>query len=128
MEGGVQLPLFPNMLAETVKHQSEETITVSEHKRKKKHTHDDWMSALPIDEVEHREEHSVCENCGAEMKEIGKDTAYDELVYTPAKYHIRRHIVYTYNAQTVARTQKMTRIMQMTLSTAISVVHSIRSR
>ena len=30
------------------------------------------------------------------MKEIGKEKAYDELVFTPAKYHIRRHIVYTY--------------------------------
>jgi len=30
------------------------------------------------------------------MKEIGKEKDYDELVFTPAKYHIRRHIVYTY--------------------------------
>ena len=54
------------------------------------------MSTLIIEEKEYKEDHSVCENCGAEMKEIGKEKAYDELVYTPAKYHIRRHIVYTY--------------------------------
>lgn len=30
------------------------------------------------------------------MKKIGKEKAYDELVYTPAKFHIRRHIVYAY--------------------------------
>ena len=53
------------------------------------------MSTLIIEEKEYKEDHSVCENCGAEMKEIGKEKAYDELVYTPAKYHIRRHIVYT---------------------------------
>ncbi|MCR4643877.1 MAG: IS66 family transposase [Oscillospiraceae bacterium] len=95
MDGGVQLSLFPNMPAEIEK-KSEGTITIPEHKRKKKRAHDDWMSSLTIDEVEHKEEHPVCENCGAEMREIGKDKAYDELVYTPAKYHIRRHIVYTY--------------------------------
>ena len=54
------------------------------------------MSKLPVEEIEHKEEHPICENCGAEMKEIGKEKAYDELVFTPAKYHIRRHIVYTY--------------------------------
>lgn len=51
------------------------------------------MSKLPVEEIEHKEEHPICENCGAEMKEIGKEKAYDELVFTPAKYHIRRHIV-----------------------------------
>ena len=30
------------------------------------------------------------------MKEIGSDKAYDELVYTPGKYHIRRHFVKSY--------------------------------
>lgn len=71
-------------------------MTVPEHKRKKKRTHDDWMSALLVEEIDHKEEHRVCENYGTEMQEIGMEKAYDELVYTPAKYHIRRHIVYTY--------------------------------
>jgi len=52
---------------------------VPEHKRKKR-THDDWMATLPIEEKEYKEEHPVCENCGAEMKETGKGKAYDELV------------------------------------------------
>lgn len=95
MDGGTQLPLFGHAQPQSVPVQ-EESITVPEHKRKKKRTHDDWMSELPIEEVEYREEHPVCENCGAEMQEIGKEKAYDELVYTPAKFHIRRHIVYTY--------------------------------
>ena len=59
------------------------------------------MSKLPVEEIEHKEEHPICENCGAEMKEIGKEKAYDELVFTPAKYHIRRHIVYTYKIMTM---------------------------
>lgn len=95
MENGQQLQLFPGMQAPAAS-KPEETVTVPEHKRKKKRSHDDWMSTLPLEEIEHKEDHPVCEICGAEMKEIGKEKAYDELVYTPAKYHIRRHIVYTY--------------------------------
>ena len=49
-----------------------------------------------VEEVIHEEEHPVCENCGCEMKEIGSEKAYDELVYTPGKYYIRRHIVKSY--------------------------------
>ena len=95
MDNGQQLTLFQEEQGQSAK-TAEETITVPEHKRKKKRTHDDWMSKLPVEEIEHKEEHPICENCGAEMKEIGKEKAYDELVFTPAKYHIRRHIVYTY--------------------------------
>ena len=94
MDGGTQLSLFGDAQSEALPVQ-EETVTVPQHKRKKKRTHDDWMSELPIEEIEYREEHPVCEKCGSEMKEIGKET-HDELVYTPAKFHVRRHIVYAY--------------------------------
>ena len=95
MDGGIQLPLLPGLQAPAGKNAAE-TVTIPEHKRKKKRTHDDWMNSLAVEEIEHKEEHMVCGICGAEMQEIGKEKAYDELVYTPAKYHIRRHIVYTY--------------------------------
>lgn len=93
LENGTQLSLFEN---ETEKKATEKIVEVKSHPRKKKRTHDEWMSALFIDEVEHKEEHPICEKCGSEMVEIGVDKIYDELVYTPAKYHIRRHIVYSY--------------------------------
>ena len=41
----------------------EETITVPEHKRKKKRTHDDWMERLTVKEELHEEEHPVCDKC-----------------------------------------------------------------
>ena len=53
----------------------EKMIIVPEHKRKKKRTHDDWMSILPVEEIEHKEEHPVCNICGTEMQEIGKEKA-----------------------------------------------------
>ena len=95
MEGGTQLSMFSDE-NEKKPELSEEVVTVAEHKRKKKRTHDDWMSHLPVQEVTHEEEHPVCEKCGSEMKEVGPEKAYDELVYTPAKYYIRRHIVMSY--------------------------------
>ena len=90
----LQLSLFPEEQKPQLQQKSE-IVTVPEHKRKKR-THDDWMSKLPIEVKEYKEVDPVCENCGAEMKNIGKEKVYDELVYTPAKFHIRRHIVYTY--------------------------------
>lgn len=54
------------------------------------------MSELPIEEIVHEEEQPLCEKYGSEMEEIGEEKVYDELVYTPAKFHVRRHIAKTY--------------------------------
>ncbi len=72
MENGTQLSLFPEE-KEPAASLSAKTITVPEHQRKPKRTHDEWMSNLPIDEVRHEEEHPMCEKCGAEMEEIGEE-------------------------------------------------------
>ena len=64
MEGGTQLSMFSDE-NEKKPEPSEEVVTVAEHKRKKKRTHDDWMSHLPVQEVTHEEEHPVCEKCGS---------------------------------------------------------------
>lgn len=93
MEDSRQMTLFPEDQSVP---EPEKTVTVPEHKRKKKRTHDDWMSELPIEEIVHEEEQPLCEKCGSEMEEIGEEKVYDELVYTPAKFHVRRHIAKTY--------------------------------
>ena len=64
--------------------QKKETITVPEHKRKKKRTHDELMSSLPVKEEHHEIKHPVCEICGSEMVEIGDEKAYDELFFSTA--------------------------------------------
>ena len=53
------------------------------------------MADLPIEEVIHELEEKTCDKCGAEMVEIGEEER-DELVYTPARFHIRRHIIKVY--------------------------------
>jgi len=93
-EGGEQLSLMPDEKVISEK-DHEETITVPEHKRKKKRTFEEAMADLPVEKVIHDLEDKTCDKCGAEMIEIGKEER-DELVYTPAKFHIRRHIIKVY--------------------------------
>ena len=95
MDGGTQLSLFPEEKEQAVS-VPENTITVPEHQRKSKRTHEEWTSSLPIKEVRHEEDHPVCEKCGAEMAEIGEEKAYDELVYVPGEFYVSRHIVKKY--------------------------------
>ena len=97
LEGGEQLSMFPKNENEKPQSSSknEETITIPEHKRKKKRTFEDAMGELPAEEIVYELEDKVCDKCGAEMVEIGVEKR-DELVFTPAKFHVRRHIVKVY--------------------------------
>ena len=72
-----------------------ETVTVPEHKRKKKRTRDEIMKELPVEEVVHTVEDTTCDICDGEMKDVGKEFVHDELVYIPAKLFRRRHFVQT---------------------------------
>ncbi len=93
LENVNQLSLFKT---DPEKKASEKTVEVKSHPRKKKRTFEEAMKELPVVLKWHEEEYPMCEKCGSEMVEIGKEKAYDELVYTPGKYHIRRHMVKTY--------------------------------
>ena len=95
MDGGTQLSLFPDEKEQAVS-VPEKTVIVPEHQRKARRTHEDWMSNLPIKEERHEEEHPLCEKCGSEMAEIGEEKAYDELVFVPGEFYVRRHIVKKY--------------------------------
>lgn len=94
MADGIQLSLLNEELSET-EDKSENNVAVPAHTRKKRRTHDEWMNALEIKKEFHKVENMVCEKCGAPMEVIGEDQAYDELVYIPASFFIRRHIVQT---------------------------------
>ncbi|MBQ1389695.1 MAG: IS66 family transposase, partial [Clostridia bacterium] len=72
-----------------------ETVTVPEHKRKKKRTRDEIMKELPEEEVVHEVDDTTCDICGGEMKAVGKEFVHDELVYVPAKIFRRRHFAQT---------------------------------
>ena len=98
MDDGTQLSLFPEEKEQAVS-VPEKTITVPEHQLKAKRTHDEWMSNLPVKEVRHEEDDPVCEKCGAEMKEIGEEKVYDELVYVPGEFYVRRHIAKKYKCK-----------------------------
>lgn len=95
MNEGSQLSMFPEeMKAGSL---SSETVAVPEHKRKKKRTHNNWISKLSVEEIINEESDPECDKCGSEMEEIGEDN-YDELIYTPAELHICRHIIKKYKS------------------------------
>ena len=94
MDFGVQLSMFEKDKAETVS--AAQAVTVPEHKRRKKRTHDEWMNSLIVEVEYHKINDPVCEICGSKMNEAGEEKAYDELIYSPARFHIRRHIVKKY--------------------------------
>ena len=71
-EGGEQLSLMQDEKAVSEK-TSEETITIPEHKRKKKRTFEEAMADLPVEKVIHELEDKTCDKCGAEMEEIGEE-------------------------------------------------------
>ena len=71
-EGGEQLSLMQDEKAVSEK-TSEETITVPEHKRRKKRTFEEAMADLPVEKVIHELEDKTCDKCGAEMEEIGEE-------------------------------------------------------
>lgn len=96
-EGGTQLSLFQDEKEQAVSApEKEDMVTVPEHKRKPKRKHDDWMSDLPVKEEIHEEENPICEKCGSEMEAIGEEKVYDELVYVPGEFYVRRHFVKKY--------------------------------
>lgn len=94
MDFGVQLSMFEKDKAETVS--AAQVVTVPEHKRRKKRTHDEWMNSLIVEVEYHKINDPACEICGSKMNEAGEEKAYDELIYSPARFHIRRHIVKKY--------------------------------
>lgn len=95
MDGCTQLSLFPDEKEQAVS-VHEKTVTVPEHQRKARRTHDEWMKKLPIEEIVHKEENPVCDICGSPMNVIGKVKLYDELVYQPAQVYVRRHYAENY--------------------------------
>ena len=89
MNDADQLSMFSDGPAEnTAVSNKEKTVTVPEHTRKARRTHDEWMNSLEVKEELHKldPEDLVCDKCGSEMKIIGTDKVRDELVYVPARY------------------------------------------
>lgn len=91
MEKAEQIGMFNEAEVESNPNAIRE-ITVPEHKRKSKRTHDELMEKLPIEEVLHEVESKVCDKCGSEMEVIGKEKIRDELVRISSQLFVRRHM------------------------------------
>ncbi len=97
MDTGEQISLFDEaeVEAESVP-QEVKTTEVRSHKRREKRTRDEIMADVPVQEVLHETEDTTCERCGGDMKVIGKEKLYEELLYKPAKLLRVIHYAVTY--------------------------------
>lgn len=73
--------------------EEEKSIVVNGHSRKKKRTRDEIFKDLPVEEVIHKADTTVCPECQSPMQTIGKEYIHEELVYMPAKMFRRKHYV-----------------------------------
>ena len=73
--------------------EEEKSIVVNGHSRKKKRTRDEIFKDLPVEEVIHKADTTVCPECQSPMQTFGKEYIHEELVYVPAKMFRRKHYV-----------------------------------
>lgn len=65
--------------------EEEKYIVVNGHSRKRKRTRDEIFKDLPVEEVVHKADTTVCPECQSPMQTVGKEYIHEELVYVPAK-------------------------------------------
>lgn len=82
-----QINLFDEAEQEADDNPEIPTITVPEHKRKSKSTHQELFKGVPSQDelISLPEDQRNCAECGAELKAIGKEFVRHEFRYTPAK-------------------------------------------
>ena len=92
-------PNQPSLFNEAEEEQSvsereeEKSIVVNGHSRKKKITRDEIFKDLPVEEVIHKADTTVCSECQSPMQTIGKEYIHEELMYALAKMFRRKHYV-----------------------------------
>lgn len=75
-----------------------ETIRISSHERKPKRTKEELIKDLPVEEIlcEIPEAERICDECGAAMRVLGKETVREELEIIPAQVRVLRYIRFSY--------------------------------
>lgn len=88
-----QLSLFNEAEQEESRREreAEQPIVVPAHTRKKRRTHEELAAELPVEEVVHPVEETVCSACGGALVNVGKEFIRDELCYVPARLFVRKH-------------------------------------
>ncbi len=87
---------------------------VKAHFRKKSSRKDRLPEDIPVEEItiELKDEERVCPDCGNEMRKIGQERSYEELVVIPAKVMIRRYMTCTYACKNCENTSDHTPMMK----------------
>ena len=79
-----------HLFEDVAPHTEPETVTVREHTKRAKRTHDEIFADMPRDIVDIPAE-KICEQCGSEMEHVSWEHARYELTMTPAKYKLTEY-------------------------------------
>jgi len=79
-----------HLFEDVAPHTEPETVTVREHTKRAKRTHDEIFANMPRDIVDIPAE-KICEQCGSEMEHVSWEHARYELTMTPAKYKLTEY-------------------------------------
>ena len=94
-----QLTLFNEAEVEAQSYAPEPTkVSVTGHTRKAKRIKEELDKELPVEEVlcELDTENLDCEECGSQMRPLGKETVREEIEFIPAQVKLLRYIRYSY--------------------------------
>jgi len=134
-EDANQMALFNEAEAESKSKAPEPTkVSVSEYSRKAKRTKEELAADVPVVEIvcDLDQEQLECQECGGQMRVLGKETAREELEIIPAQIRLLRYIRYSYVCQsceqetgeaTIVKAPTPAPVIKRSLASASTVAH-----
>ncbi|ACV62308.1 transposase IS66 [Desulfofarcimen acetoxidans DSM 771] len=134
-EDNNQLSLFNEAEVESNRHAPEPNkVAVAGHTRKAKRTKEELAANLPVVEIlcELEEDKLLCEECGGDLRVLGKETVREELEIIPAQVRVLRYIRQNYVCEsceketgeaTIVKAPTPAPVIKRSLASASTVAH-----
>ena len=109
-------------------------VSISEHSRKARRTKEELAADVPVVEIicELNQEQLECQECGANLRVLGKEAVREELEIIPAQVRLLRYIRYSYVCEsceketgeaTIVKAPTPAPVMKRSLASASAVAH-----
>lgn len=134
-ENDNQMTIFNEAEAKSNSSAPEPTkVSVAGHSRKAKRTKEELAQDVPVVEIvcDLAEDQLTCQECGADMRVLGKEAVRDELEIIPAQVRVLRYIRYSYVCQsceketgeaTIVKAPTPAPVIKRSLASASTVAH-----
>ncbi|MTV51068.1 IS66 family transposase [Heliobacillus mobilis] len=130
-----QISLFNEAEAEAkIKAPEPDKVSISGYSRKAKRTKEELAADVPVVEIlcELDKDKLDCEECGAKMRDLGKETVREELEIIPAQVRVLRYIRFNYVCEnceketgeaTIVKAPTPAPVIKKSLASASTVAH-----